>query len=100
MTRDDAIVRLRAQASALRAAGVHGLSLFGSTARDEAGPESDIDVLVDVDLAAQPKFDLLALVGVQLMLTDNIGAPVHVLLNGQLRDRLRASLSRDAIAVF
>ncbi len=100
MTRAEAITRLRAKTSALREAGVRGLSLFGSTARDEAGPESDIDVLVDVDLDAYPDFDLLALIRVQYSIEDALGIPVHALLDRRLHDGLRASIARDAIPIF
>ena len=47
MRRDDVIARLRKTEPALRAFGVNALYLFGSHARDEAGPDSDIDVFVD-----------------------------------------------------
>lgn len=35
--------------------GVTGLALFGSTARDTAGPRSDVDVLVSFDRPATPE---------------------------------------------
>ena len=44
MTRDDAIAILRAHESELKAAGVRSLRIFGSVARNEAGPDSDIEV--------------------------------------------------------
>lgn len=47
MTRADVIARLRAMEPRLRAHGVEALYLYGSYARDEAGPDSDIDVLAD-----------------------------------------------------
>ena len=43
---------LRGQASRLRARGITSLDLFGSMARGEAGPESDVDLLIEVDPAA------------------------------------------------
>ncbi len=84
----------------MRAVGVRSLSLFGSTARDEAGPESDVDVLVDVDLVANPQFGLLALIGVQHSLQDELGQPVHATFNGPMTEALRASIVRDAVVVF
>ena len=54
MDRDEIIARLKAEEPALRARGVQGLSLFGSLARGEAGPQSDVDVLIDLRLASQP----------------------------------------------
>jgi predicted nucleotidyltransferase len=47
MHRDDVIAQLKQTEPALRALGVARLYLFGSYARDEAGPESDVDVFVD-----------------------------------------------------
>jgi hypothetical protein len=47
MRRDDAIRLLRTHLDDLRRFGVVSLSLIGSIARDEAGPQSDLDVLVD-----------------------------------------------------
>jgi predicted nucleotidyltransferase len=47
MKRDEVLALLKSVEPALRAQGVEALYLFGSHARDEARPESDIDVLVD-----------------------------------------------------
>jgi uncharacterized protein len=47
MNRAEVITQLRAVEPALRAHGVAALYLFGSYARGEAGPESDVDVFVD-----------------------------------------------------
>lgn len=47
MNRSDVIARLKAAEPELRARGVAALYLYGSYARDEARPDSDIDVLVD-----------------------------------------------------
>lgn len=49
MTRDDVMMQLRSVEPALRAQGVAALYLYGSYARDEAGPDSDIDILVDFE---------------------------------------------------
>jgi len=47
MRRDDVIAQLKQTEPTLRALGVAGLYLFGSHARDEAGPGSDVDVFID-----------------------------------------------------
>jgi predicted nucleotidyltransferase len=47
MQRAEVIAKLKAVEPALRAHGVEALYLFGSYARDEAGPDSDLDVFVD-----------------------------------------------------
>jgi predicted nucleotidyltransferase len=47
--REAIIEQLRANADAIRGHGVTALYLCGSAARDEAGPQSDIDLFADVD---------------------------------------------------
>jgi predicted nucleotidyltransferase len=47
MRRDEIIAKLKEAEPALRARGVGALYLFGSYARDEARPDSDVDVFVD-----------------------------------------------------
>jgi uncharacterized protein len=49
MHRDDIIERLQANAAIIRDHGVTALYLYGSAARDQAGPQSDIDLFADVD---------------------------------------------------
>ena len=49
MNRDVAIARLKAHETELRRIGVLHLYLFGSTARDEAGADSDVDLFFDYE---------------------------------------------------
>jgi len=49
MTRNALIDQIISAAPALRAQGVAALFLFGSHARDEARPDSDIDIFIDPD---------------------------------------------------
>jgi uncharacterized protein len=51
MTRDQIIEKLREREADLRAQGVAHAALFGSVARSEDSPDSDIDILVDLDPA-------------------------------------------------
>lgn len=46
-TRSDVLTRLREAEEEIRGLGVRRLALFGSFARSEAGPESDVDLLVE-----------------------------------------------------
>ncbi len=46
MRRDEVLAVLRAHKSDLERFGVRSLALFGSVARDEAGPDSDLDLLI------------------------------------------------------
>lgn len=89
--------RLRAQEGALRDLGIVGLSLFGSTAREEAGENSDIDVLVDYDPA---RFDLKDLYDIRLDLEERMGAPVHVTVREKLRPEFRSRIEAEAVRLF
>lgn len=99
MTRAEAIIRLRAHLPALRDAGVTGLSLFGSTARDEAGPDSDIDILLDIDLEARRTFSLIDLAKIADRLGDDLRAPVHPIVSHGLKAEFRERIERYAIPV-
>jgi len=96
MRRDDVIQRLRANAEDLKSLGVRSLFLFGSTARDEARPESDVDVFVDED----ERLDLFALVGLQRHLSDLLGRKVDVGTRGGLHPRLRERIENESIRIF
>jgi predicted nucleotidyltransferase len=73
----------------------HGRSvaLFGSVARGEEGPDSDIDLLVDLAPDARP-FELLAL---GAALEDVLGVKVDVGTSSSLRPRLRAGVLAEAV---
>lgn len=75
--------------------GVTGLALFGSTARDVAGPDSDIDILVAFDGPATSK----RYFGVQFYLEDLLGQPVDLVTKKALRSELRSFIEREAIHV-
>lgn len=98
MRRDDAIRLLKQAEPDLRARGVHALALFGSTARGEAGPGSDVDVLVDLD--ASRRFTLIDLSGMRLLMEDRLGQPADLAIRDSLRPAYRVSVEADAIPVF
>ena len=75
--------------------GVVRLALFGSTARDTARPDSDVDVLVGFDGPATSE----RYFGVQFYLQDLLGRPVDLVTEKALRERLRPFVERDAIFV-
>jgi predicted nucleotidyltransferase len=63
MRRDEVIAKLKEAEPALKAFGVAALYLFGSHARDEAGPNSDVDVLSIRPLGSRRQKRLLDLIG-------------------------------------
>lgn len=98
MNRTEAITRLRDHAADLRARGATGLWLFGSTLRDEAGPDSDIDLFLDYD--PSQAFSLVDLAGIEQYLGDALGVAVDLTTRDSLHPRLRDAIEQDAEQVF
>lgn len=75
--------------------GVRHLSLFGSTARDDARDKSDVDVLVEFDGPATSD----RYFGLQFYLEDLFGCPVDLVTDKALRPELRPHIEKEAIRV-
>lgn len=75
--------------------GVTRLALFGSTARDAARPDSDVDVLVGFDGAATAS----RYFGVQFFLEDELGCAVDLVSEKALRPELRPFIEREVVDV-
>jgi predicted nucleotidyltransferase len=98
MRRDEAIARLRETEFALRGFGVSALYLFGSHARDEAGPDSDVDVFVDKDTTRKFGFD--EFMDAYLLLEERLGGHVDYGTREGLHPLLRPDIEQEAIRVF
>jgi predicted nucleotidyltransferase len=98
MVRDQILSRLRAHEAELRAAGIVRLALFGSVARDEARPDSDIDLLVTFDDGRE--LSLLDVIGVENRLADLLGQRVDLVEDDMLEPRLRQSVEREIVRAF
>lgn len=94
----DIFGQLRALEQPLRERGLASLALFGSFARNDARPDSDVDVLVDI--AADVPFSLVDLVAVKDFLEDRLGRPVDVVTKNGLEPLIRERVLRDAETVF
>jgi hypothetical protein len=84
------------RAAILRLAARHGarnVRLFGSVARGEAGPDSDVDVLVDLE----PGRSLLDMGGLLMDLQDLLGCKVDVVTERGLRRRIHDRVIREAV---
>jgi predicted nucleotidyltransferase len=97
MSRDEIIDILRGSREELRRDfGVESIALFGSAARGDAGPSSDIDILVDV----QRPISLFRLVALQLRLQDILQAPkVDVVMRDAIFPKLRERILAEALRV-
>jgi predicted nucleotidyltransferase len=98
--RERIITLLRTHAADIRGRGVARLALFGSTARAEAGPSSDVDLLIEVDPSV--KFTLVDLAGLERFLTALLSRPVEFAFPSRLRERPRIwqRIQADALDVL
>lgn len=96
MRRETAIAALRGHLPVLRRDfSVRRIALFGSTARDKAREDSDLDLLVEFDVI--PTLD--AFVGLKLFLEDRIGRKVDLVTPDALKPRMRPVVEREAVNV-
>ena len=78
LTRDQLVARLRALRPTFEKEGVTSMALIGSRARGDNRPDSDIDLMIEVD--PNRKFSLLDLIGVKHIIEDDIGLPADVMM--------------------
>ena len=98
MNRQDAIGILQKHADDLRARGVQHAALFGSVVRGEAIPDSDIDILIELDPNA--KIGVFKYAGIRRYIADLFNNPVDVVDRNSLKPHVRPSAEHDAIYAF
>lgn len=91
--RDDVLTILRAHRDDLQRFGVVNLTLFGSVARDQAGPQSDVDLLVELRRPA----GYFTLARLQEYLEHLLGARVDLLTPGALNETLREHIAHESV---
>jgi uncharacterized protein len=98
MNCEQVIATLRAHGAELRRRGVLHAALFGSVARGEPGPNSDIDILIELDPSAEVGvFDYVA---ITQFLADLFPVRVDVANRGGLKALVRPRVERDTIYAF
>ena len=98
MDRQEVLDRLRANAPALRARGVAHAALFGSLARGEHRPDSDIDIMVEI--APEAPVGVFEYVGIVRFIAELFAAPVDVVERASLKRHVRPNAERDALYAF
>lgn len=100
-TLDRVLSLLRARAALLRSRGVLHAAVFGSVARGEDVPGSDVDIMIELDPAGRPT--LLAYVGAVREiqgLAELLGRRIEVVQRRRLRPHVRPAAERDAVVAF
>jgi predicted nucleotidyltransferase len=92
--RDEALAILATHRHELEQFGVETLAVFGSVARDEAGPDSDVDVLVEFN---RP-IGLFEYVRLRDRLAELMGRPVDLVTPDALRPGMRDRVLEEAVS--
>lgn len=96
MTREEAIRILHEALPGLKERyGVQDLGIFGSVARNEAGPESDVDILVTLGDGV----DFFMFMDLQFRLEELLGLKIDLVTPRALKPLTRPSIERDLIHV-
>lgn len=95
MTRDQVRMLIAPHLDELRVLGVRSLEVFGSVARGDSRPTSDVDLLVDfVEVPG-----LIGFLSLKHRLEDLLGAPVDLVMRSTLKARIREQVLREALRV-
>ena len=98
MDRQAILNRLRDHEAALRARGVAHAALFGSRARGDNRPESDIDIMIDIEPTAP--IGVWDYAGLKAYIVDLFSSPVDVVNRAALKPYLRPGATADAVYAF
>ena len=98
MNKDAIIARLKENETALRARGIAHAALFGSCARGDARPDSDIDILIEMEPdTVRDVYDYVALKSFVAALFEG---PVDVVGRDFLKPLVKAPAEADALYAF
>jgi hypothetical protein len=98
MDKQTVISTLLAHQTELQELGIDHLTLFGSVARDEAGTDSDVDLLATFNKAKA--LSLLKVVAIQRKISEILGCPVDLESTTAVKPRLKPYIEPDLIDVF
>jgi uncharacterized protein len=98
MNRNEALKRLRPHEAELRAAGLAALYLFGSTARNDAGEESDVDLACDIDHTKG--LDMLGFAAIYRRIEAVMDRKIDLTTRRSMRPLIRERAEPDMVKVF
>ncbi len=79
---------------------IRELALFGSVLREDFGPESDVDVLIDFEPGADEQLTLLDLAGMQIELSEILERDVDLVLREGLKPFVRDEVLTNAEIIY
>jgi uncharacterized protein len=95
MLRDEIIEQLRADRRELDTYGVEAIGVFGSVARGDDRPDSDVDIVVDFLPESMP--GLFRFAGLKLHLEALLSRPVDLVTLDSPNSRLNEQVQREAV---
>jgi predicted nucleotidyltransferase len=98
MDRQDIIARLRQHEAALRSRGVLHAALFGSRARGDNRPDSDTDIMIEID--PDSNVGVWGYVGLKDFIATLFDGPVDVVDREALKPYVAPAAAADAIYAF
>ncbi len=98
MNSEDILARLKESEAALRARGVAHAALFGSPSRGGSRPDSDIDIMIEIDPEAH--IGVFDYVGLKDYIAEFFDAPADVVSREGLKSYIRPAATADAISAF
>jgi len=98
MRRDEVINKLREHEAELKAAGIVRLAIFGSVARGDNSPESDVDLLADFDKTKH--YTLLTMGRLESRLADLLGTRVDLSSPEWLKESVKDQVLRESVLAF
>lgn len=98
MNRSQAIDTLRRSEHALRGRGVKHAALFGSVARGDQGPDSDIDIMIEIDPDA--RITVFEYVDLKEYIAGLFDGPVDVVNRDSLKSHVRPAAMAHAVYAF
>lgn len=97
LQREEVLAILAAHQEELRRLGVKSLALFGSVARNEARPDSDVDLLIETDLAQLPAWGAA---DIRLRLQALLNREVDLANPNLLKPRIREQILQESIPIL